>query len=850
MKKLFSIGLVCAVVLSFMNVVSMAVTTDEQRSVPFLGVIVDGTTETLEFPADERGGVTLSGNGGWNTWVVYWNDAVATFTPAAGETVFLLYDMTVPEDTVVQFSIDKWENPIFKELADPSAAESGPYPISAGTYSGTLELDYSKIGDNGRLGILGYGIEIRTCMLVCAANTPTTSETTSSTATAEETTTSKSEATGKTATESTTETVAETVAETTTEIPTKAASEVTAETSFEKTTKTTTATASETTAEVTTTTTTETTTKRATETAVETTGKITTETDIEVTTETAAEARVETTTEFTKEPTKTVTQSSGTRAIYKGDANADGAINMKDVLILRKRLADMDVSPDLAASDVNSDGLVNMKDVLMIRQYLAGIITSFGGDEPEPTTTIAPPTTQTTTQTTSDSPVSPRELNLIGVITNGSNEADGAEIRDEGNGFVISQSNAWNVWVLYFDEAAVDFRAAEGEQVFLEFDMTINGSAHLNVNGWNHSIAAAIADACGKDTTPAEDNTPMLIQGTYTGKIPFDPSWIGENGRLGIVGSGAVIRTFKLVSEKAEDNPTASTTEKTNTPTESVSDKTTQPTTTDIPYFSYETAQKFGSLGVWWWNANQITSESACTERLDFLQQNHVTEIYLCVVDQTDTQIAAFIKNAASRGMRVAWLSGDVSWLDEDNTGFDEVFARFKAYQDKAAENEKFYGIHLDVEPHQRTNPDWQGYADFVVRAGKEAHAFGTVIEWDIPFWLDDTLVTVDGKSQKLLTVLAENADTLALMSYRDTAAAMLGTAMQEIPLGAEYGCKIILGAETYSLEGPAVSFMEEGKAIMYAELESVLSALVGENLPGGYGCAIHYVDTWMNLKN
>ena len=57
----------------------------------------------------------------------------------------------------------------------------------------------------------------------------------------------------------------------------------------------------------------------------------------------------------------------------RGDVNHDGSIDMKDVLLIRKHIAN--VSPlagaDLAAADVNADGSVDMKDVLMMRQYVA-----------------------------------------------------------------------------------------------------------------------------------------------------------------------------------------------------------------------------------------------------------------------------------------------------------------------------------------------------------------------------------------------------------------------------------------------------------------------------------------------
>ena len=75
------------------------------------------------------------------------------------------------------------------------------------------------------------------------------------------------------------------------------------------------------------------------------------------------------------EPTATATEAP---IAFLGDANGDGAVNMKDVLTLRKQIAGMTVFCHVENADVNEDGDVNMKDVLMLRKFLANIIDKLG----------------------------------------------------------------------------------------------------------------------------------------------------------------------------------------------------------------------------------------------------------------------------------------------------------------------------------------------------------------------------------------------------------------------------------------------------------------------------------------
>lgn len=61
-----------------------------------------------------------------------------------------------------------------------------------------------------------------------------------------------------------------------------------------------------------------------------------------------------------------------------GDVNADGKIDIKDVLALRGHLASAGTAIDMQNADANGDGSVNISDVLLIRQHMAGIDVEFG----------------------------------------------------------------------------------------------------------------------------------------------------------------------------------------------------------------------------------------------------------------------------------------------------------------------------------------------------------------------------------------------------------------------------------------------------------------------------------------
>ena len=57
--------------------------------------------------------------------------------------------------------------------------------------------------------------------------------------------------------------------------------------------------------------------------------------------------------------------------VVYGDANGDGSVNARDVILLRQHLAGWEVSI-VPTADANGDGMTNARDLILLRQYLAG----------------------------------------------------------------------------------------------------------------------------------------------------------------------------------------------------------------------------------------------------------------------------------------------------------------------------------------------------------------------------------------------------------------------------------------------------------------------------------------------
>ncbi len=203
----------------------------------------------------------------------------------------------------------------------------------------------------------------------------------------------------------------------------------------------------------------------------------------------------------------------------------------------------------------------------------------------------------------------------------------------------------------------------------------------------------------------------------------------------------------------------------------------------------------------------------------------------------------SFIDRAASSGIEVYAMGGDPSWATDR-----------KAWKEWVAEVEAaaiFDGAVADVEPYLL--PEWSEpgsqqklinkYLRRLSDARREAVSIDLIVA--VPFWWD--LREFDRRGQSLVDRVVDRSDGLIVMAYRDHAAGADGIiehAAAEVAAASADGKAVWVGVETGDVGLDKVTFAEEGRSALAAELALVESEFAGDIS----GMAIHHFGAWVDL--
>lgn len=260
----------------------------------------------------------------------------------------------------------------------------------------------------------------------------------------------------------------------------------------------------------------------------------------------------------------------------------------------------------------------------------------------------------------------------------------------------------------------------------------------------------------------------------------------------------------------------------------------------------------------WIWNAKLIVSQPE--EIVAFAKEHQINRIYLQIkpIDIPPQAYRSFIGLASRAGIGVEALSGDPHWVFTRNQeSIASLIAWVKAFNNQAPENERFQGIHVDIEPYLL--PEWEQDRENIVRQWMENIEFlvaetkkdtDLLVSADLPFWIDS--VQVPGDADKLSNWMLQRLDSITLMAYRNYADGPNGilSIVQRIVDDAneQKQRSVIVGVNILnSGEGPHVSFHESGTEEMANQL-AVLHRALSQH-PAFGGSAVHDYESWKQVS-
>jgi hypothetical protein len=183
---------------------------------------------------------------------------------------------------------------------------------------------------------------------------------------------------------------------------------------------------------------------------------------------------------------------------------------------------------------------------------------------------------------------------------------------------------------------------------------------------------------------------------------------------------------------------------------------------------------------------------------LDWAADHRVRDLFITIPFRDDAvqepaRLAAFVRAAGARGMRVLSVDGDPHMvLPGQQAALARMVRAYAAYNAGAAPDARLAGLQFDVEPYLL--PEYgAGKVDWDARYLAMAHtlrdAAGSLrLELVVPFWWD-------GKTA-LLERLAPLVDALAVMDYRTDPAQVLGFAVPFLDWGARHGRQVRIALE------------------------------------------------------
>lgn len=257
----------------------------------------------------------------------------------------------------------------------------------------------------------------------------------------------------------------------------------------------------------------------------------------------------------------------------------------------------------------------------------------------------------------------------------------------------------------------------------------------------------------------------------------------------------------------------------------------------------------------WMWNTGLQLKNMDSTFR--FLEQNGVNLVFLQVdADVPAADYGSFIGRASASGIEVHALGGAPDWVLQDHqVKMYKLIDWVKTYNGGVRAEQRFKGIHLDVEPF--VLPEWYADTDATLGLWRDTvsgfveemrtETPGLVAGADLPVWLDQFQVP-DGQGGRstLSAWMIRTLDLTVLMAYRDNASDIIASVASKLDEAESAGKPLIVAVETLPNAERDITFYTKGSAQMLRDLGIVCETFGSRAAFAGY--AVHDYDGWSRL--
>lgn len=269
---------------------------------------------------------------------------------------------------------------------------------------------------------------------------------------------------------------------------------------------------------------------------------------------------------------------------------------------------------------------------------------------------------------------------------------------------------------------------------------------------------------------------------------------------------------------------------------------------------------------MWVWDVKIFQDNDATERLLDFCKEKNINLLFYTaykVSGRPESDYKKFNSKAHKRGILVQALAGDPRWaLEKYHHQILEWISEILRFNSACAINERFDGVHINVEPYllgklwEQNNKDVLTQClDMHEKAKSLVDQSGVLVTFatDVPFWYDDDTdmwIEWHKKVSPANYHILDIVDQIAIMDYRNFAQGENGSillAKNEMSYAQIAGKKVYIGQETgKNLDPSYVTFGGTNIDYMEKEIRKLVNAYINNN--SFAGIAIHHYVSYKRL--